>query len=94
MPVKNYLSPKYLLANAIWTLLLALEIKDRRVIKKLNIFSEYLKLRNYLKKPNVYLISSDIRISPFCTDREKLLKLYNHGIDKTNEFLAKTDLYS
>jgi len=92
MPVRNYLSPKYLFANALWTLFLAMKIKDPRVIKKLNIPSEYFKLRKYLKKPNFYMINSNIEISPFCKDKKKLIELYNHGINKTNEFLEENRL--
>jgi predicted patatin/cPLA2 family phospholipase len=92
MPIKNYLSLNYLCANALWTLLLAMKIKDIRVIKKLNNISEYFKLRKYLKKSNVYLINSDIEISPFCNDKKKLIELYHHGINKTNKFLRENKL--
>jgi predicted patatin/cPLA2 family phospholipase len=89
MPIRTYVSLRYHIANALWALLLALEIKDVRVFKKLNILSEYFKLMKYLKKSNVCVIDSDIEISPFCTDKKRLLELYNHGINKTKEFLKK-----
>ena len=52
----------------------------------LSIFS-YPTINEVSKYSNVHIIASDRRYSKICTDKGKLLELYNHGIEKGKDLL-------
>jgi len=86
---KNRNSMKFYIENFYWAILLFLFFKKRFVINKLNIISEEKKLKKYFQKFNVQIIEPDFDFSVFCTDKQKLLKLYKNGIDKTKKIMNK-----
>ena len=45
------------------------------------------KLRQYSHYPNVTVIAPDFGLPAYCTDKGKLLKLYNHGCQKAEQIL-------
>ena len=46
-------------------------------------------LKKYTKIPNVQVIEPDFNILPFCQNKEKIIKLFNHGVEKTKKILGK-----
>ena len=59
------------------------------VIKKTLNKIKYNKLKEYIKFPNLYIISPDFFLSPFCENKKKILKLYHHGMEKAKKFNFK-----
>ena len=82
---KDRFSRETYFENFVWTIMLFAFLKKNYVFKKLNLSKEKNKLEKYSKLPNVSIIEPDFDLSVFCTDKEKLLKLYRNGIEKTDK---------
>lgn len=64
---------------------------NKVMLKNLSSLFSYPTVKEISKYSNVHIVASDKRCSKSCTDREKLLDLYNHGIEKGKEFLKKIE---
>ncbi|MDD4290139.1 MAG: patatin-like phospholipase family protein [Patescibacteria group bacterium] len=47
---------------------------------------KYNQLKEYAKFSNLYIISPDYYMLPFCENKKEILKLYKHGIEKAKKF--------
>ncbi|MFA6271703.1 MAG: patatin-like phospholipase family protein [Patescibacteria group bacterium] len=81
----------YLMREFIWTLFLMKYFKSTFALRKLKVKSENAKLNKYLKYPNIKIIEPDFSTSVFCTDKNKLLKAYENGLEKTMNMFSKNN---
>lgn len=88
-PIKDLLSILSCFENILWTILLVFFIREKYFFHKLNFYREKRKLEKYIKFHNVIIIEPDLDISPFCTDKDKVIKLYKNGVDKTLEIMKE-----
>jgi len=78
--------------NIIWKSFLLIYFKDKFIFRKRSVFTEYKVLKEYTNLPNVIVIEPDSNILPFCQNKEKLLKFYTNGIEKTRKILVENGI--
>jgi|AntAceMinimDraft_16_1070373.scaffolds.fasta_scaffold05412_5 predicted patatin/cPLA2 family phospholipase len=93
-PRRDKLSLPLIINNSLWTALLFFYFKKKFVFQKLKIFSETSKFKQYSRYPNVKIIQPDYNILPYCTDRQKLIAFYRHGMEKARESLVGNKIIS
>ena len=89
---KRGLSVKYVAWTFLWTGLLFLYFKRTFVFRKFKVFSEVKKMKYYSQYPNIRIIEPDFSVSSFCTNKEKLQRLYKNGLEKTKEIMREERL--
>ncbi len=91
-PVSGFGSFKKVLEDFILGFLLLVYFRKVFVIKRTISKIKYNRLKEYSKFSNLFVISPDFFFSPFCQSKNRLLKLYNHGIEKAKKFNFKNKI--
>jgi len=86
-PLTNSNVAKMRIKQFIWACSLGFFIGPKIFVNKIKEIPEIGSYKKLIDTDNFYMVVNDLDYSIFCTDKRKLMKLYQHGITKGEEVL-------
>lgn len=91
-PWRDKMTLSLMASNFLWTTLLFMYFKKKFVFQKLHFFSEREKFKKYSEYSNVKIIQPDYNLIAYCTERQKLIDFYRHGMEKAKKVMIENKI--